>query len=69
MRRWRGLKSLVHDAVDRTADLVEEANGSVARTALRYVTLIEPIAEPARVVESVRGAVTAGVIGAGVSDD
>ncbi|MFO0608923.1 MAG: alpha/beta fold hydrolase [Polyangiales bacterium] len=62
MRRWRGLKALVHDAVDRTADLVEEANGSVARDVLRYVSLVEPLAGPAEVVEAVRGAVTGGVV-------
>jgi pimeloyl-ACP methyl ester carboxylesterase len=64
MRRWRGLKSLVHDAVDHTADLVEEANASVAHTALKYLSLIEPLAEPARTVDAARGAITAGVIGA-----
>ena len=64
MRRWRGLKSLVHDAVDHTADLVEEANASVAHTALKYLSLIEPLAEPARTVEAARGAITSGVIGA-----
>jgi hypothetical protein len=62
MRRWRGLKALVHDAVDRTADLVGEAHASVARQTLRYVTRIDPLAEPARRVEAVRGAVTDGVI-------
>jgi hypothetical protein len=64
MRRWRGLKSLVHDAVDHTADLVEEANASVAHTALKYLSLIEPLAEPARTVDAARGAITSGVIGA-----
>lgn len=62
MRRWRGLKAPVHDAVDRTADLVEEANGSVARDVLRYVSLVQPLAEPARLVDAVRGAVTGGVV-------
>ncbi len=64
MRRWRGLKSMVHDAVDRTADLVEEANASVVRTALGLLTRIEPLAEPARTVGALHGVATAGVVAA-----
>ena len=34
LKRARGLKSLVHDAVDFTVDLVEEGHESTARTVM-----------------------------------
>jgi len=64
MRRWRGLKSLVHDAVDHTADLVEEANASVARTAVNLIAQVAPLAGPARTVGALHGLATAGVVAA-----
>lgn len=63
MRRFRGLKSLVHDAVDRTAELIEEGHESTSRTVMAVLGAIEPIAEPARVVDGVRRVATAGVLG------
>ncbi|MBW1877576.1 MAG: alpha/beta fold hydrolase [Deltaproteobacteria bacterium] len=54
MRRFRGLKQLVHDAVDITTDMVEDANESVAAKVMAVLEKIEPIAEPARVVNEVR---------------
>lgn len=62
MRRWKGLKSLVHDAVDHTTALIEEGHASVARTALRVVDLVAPGNEAAREVDAVREAVTAGAL-------
>lgn len=38
--RWRGWKALVHDAVDATTDLVEEAHHSTARTAVRIASAV-----------------------------
>lgn len=64
MRRWRGLKSLVHDAVDHTADLVEAANASTARTVVGLLSHVAPLAAPARVVGALHGAATAGVVAA-----
>lgn len=61
MRRWRGLKRLVHDAVDHTADLVQQSQESVARRTLGYIQLFEPAAGPARAIDQIRRISTAGV--------
>lgn len=50
MRRWQGLKALVHDAVDATADLVREGNDAGHRQVRRVTDRIDAIAGPARVV-------------------
>ncbi|MEI8258467.1 MAG: hypothetical protein WCJ30_22565, partial [Deltaproteobacteria bacterium] len=63
MRRWRGLKALVHSAVDRTTRLVEEGHESVARTTVRVIGLIPTLAEPVRAVDGLRRVVTSGVLG------
>ena len=47
MRRIRGLKALLHDAVDLTVDLVREGFDSTSRTIRRVTDPIEPIAQPA----------------------
>ncbi|AKF02940.1 esterase/lipase family protein [Sandaracinus amylolyticus] len=62
MRRWRGLKALVHDAVDATTELVEEGHESTSRTVMRVLGAIEPLAEPARAVDEVRRVTTHGVL-------
>jgi triacylglycerol lipase len=62
MKLWRGLKALVHDAVDVTVDLVQEGHESAARTAMRVLEQIEPLAGPARVVNEIRRVSTAGVL-------
>ncbi|MBI5515760.1 MAG: alpha/beta hydrolase [Deltaproteobacteria bacterium] len=54
MRRWRGLKALVHEAVDYTTELVGEAHAAGARRVLAVTDLVPPLAEPARAVESAR---------------
>lgn len=64
VRRWRGLKALVHDAVDATVDLVGEGHESTARTVRRVTDATPPLREPARVVDSIRRVSTAGVLGA-----
>lgn len=63
MRRWRGLKALVHDAVDRTTELVEEGHESTSRSVMKVLGAIEPLAEPARFVDGVRRVATKGVLG------
>lgn len=62
MRRWRGLKALVHDAVDATTELVDEGHESTSRTVMKVLGAIEPLAEPARVVDDVRRLTTRGVL-------
>ena len=61
MRRWRGAKKLVHDAVDRTTDLVEEAHESAARKTHRWLGLLGPAAGPARIVVRAQRATTGAV--------
>lgn len=63
MRRWRGLKSLVHEAVDRTVDLVYEGHESTARNVIRVTDVSEATREPARVVDAIRRVGTRGVLG------
>lgn len=64
VRRWRGLKALVHDAVDATVDLVGEGHESTARTVRKVTDRVEPIREPAKVVDSIRRVSTLGVLSA-----
>lgn len=63
MRRWRGLKSLVHEAVDRTVDLVYEGHESTARNVIRVTDVSETTREPARAVDAIRRLGTRGVLG------
>lgn len=63
MRTWRGLKALLHDAVDATAELVREGNDSTARTVLRATDLIPGLKAPARAVDEVRRVSTSTVLG------
>jgi pimeloyl-ACP methyl ester carboxylesterase len=62
MKRWRGMKSLVHDAVDRVTDLVGEGHESSARNVMRVTDRIDPVAKPARTVDRIRRVTTAGVL-------
>ncbi len=62
-KRWRGLKALVHDAVDATVELVQEGHDSAARVARRVTDEIEPIREPAAQIDEARRLATAGVLG------
>jgi len=63
IRRWRGLKSLVHDAVDATTDLVDLGHESTSRAVTSVTDRIEPVREPARLVDGVRRVTTRGVLG------
>lgn len=63
LRRWRGLKALIHDAVDATTLLVGEGHDSTARTVQRVLTAIPPLAGPALLAEQVRYVTTHGVLG------
>ncbi len=62
MRRWKGLKALVHDAVDHTTRLIEEGHESVARTAMVVLDQVEPVRDVARSVNDARRVVTSGVL-------
>src|SRR5438105_2270285 len=51
LKRVRGLKALVHDAVNLTVDLVEDGHQSVARNAVRVLDLLALGPGPAQRVE------------------
>jgi len=63
MRRFRGFKALVHDAVDLTTDLVREGMEATSRTVTRVTDKVEPLAGPARSVDELRRLSTSGVLG------
>lgn len=63
MERARGVKSLVHDAVDTVVDLVELGHESTSRTVMRALSLAGPVPEPARQIDALRRLITAGVLG------
>ena len=63
LRRWRGLKSLVHDAIDATSELVELGHESTARNVTGVTDRLPPLRTPARVVDGVRRLGTRGVLG------
>src|SRR5689334_14122777 len=48
MQRIRGLKALLHDVVDLTADLVREGFDSTARSVRLVTDHVQPIATPVR---------------------
>lgn len=63
MRRWRGLKALISDAVDHTTVLVEEGHESVSRSVTRALSVAPQLAEPVQTVDEVRRLTTKGVLG------
>ena len=58
MRRWRGLKALVHDAVDATTALVWEGHDVTFRNLRRVTDRLGPVADPGRIVDRVARAST-----------
>lgn len=62
MRRLRGFKALVHDAVERTTELVALGHESSARSVVRALSVAPPLAEPVRVVDEIRRRSTDGVL-------
>ena len=61
MSRVRGVKALVHDAVDRTVDLVESGHEATSRAVMRWLNHAGPLAEPARQVDGLRREISSGV--------
>lgn len=62
-QRLRGLKALVHDAVELTTELVADGFESTARNVKRVTDRIEPLAGPVQALDVLRQASTAGVLG------
>ena len=65
LRRWRGVKSLVHAAVDRTIDLVEEGHESTARGVVGGLSYVPGLGLPLFVANSVRRISTVGALSTG----
>lgn len=63
MRDLRGIKALIHDAVDATTELVHEGNESAARSVLRVTDAMGPVAEAARTIDTIRALSTAFTLG------
>lgn len=62
MRTWRGVKALLHDAVDATLELVREGNESSARAVRRVSDEVEPLAAPVQAIDTIRRLSTSGVL-------
>ena len=62
MSRIRGVKALVHNAVDRTVDLVGSGHEATSRAVMRVMNYAGPLAEPARQVDGLRRELTTGVL-------
>jgi pimeloyl-ACP methyl ester carboxylesterase len=62
VQRWRGLKALLHDAVDRTTEEIEAGHESSARAVMRVLGALDRIADPARRVDEARRGATRGVL-------
>lgn len=54
MRRLLGLRDFVHDAIDKTTDLVEQTHEAVAKKPLSVLSKVPPLAPAARAVEDAR---------------
>ena len=62
IRKWRGLKSLVHEAVDSVTDLVDLGHESTMRSVRRLSDHVGPLRRPVRLVDGVRRFATRGVL-------
>ncbi len=63
MQRLRGLKALIHDAVDHTTELVQEGHESSSRSVMRVLGAIPSLAPSAERVDGLRRRTTSGVLG------
>lgn len=61
LKRIRGLKTLVFDAVEETTNLVQKTHESVSDKTLRYAQIVEPVAAPAETVHKVQRITATGV--------
>ena len=50
MRRLLGLKDLVHDAIDKTTELVEQTHAATGRRVVNMLSIVEPLGDAARAV-------------------
>jgi pimeloyl-ACP methyl ester carboxylesterase len=62
IRRLRGLKSLVHDAVDESTELVDVGHESTMRVVTKITDQVEPLRGPVRAVDTFRRLATRGIL-------
>ena len=58
MKRWTGLKDLLFDVFQKTTLLVQENQESVARKVYSAVQVVEPLAKPTEIVETIHKSTT-----------
>jgi hypothetical protein len=63
MQRWRGLKSLIVDAVEHGSRAVERLQKEAARKPLELLEQIPPLAVPARGIHEIHDAAVSAVHG------
>lgn len=63
VKRLRGIKALVHDAVDKTTELVDEGHESTARAVKRVLSVVPELERPVEVVDDLRRLSTRSVLG------
>jgi hypothetical protein len=63
MKRWRGLKDLVQDAVDSGASALERVQKQAAATPFGLLEKVPPLEAPARRVHALHDAAVGGVYG------
>jgi hypothetical protein len=63
LKRWRGLRALVTDAVEHGSRAVERVQMDTAKRTFDVLEAIQPIAGPAKLVHLVHDATVGGVYG------
>ncbi|GAC1541909.1 MAG: hypothetical protein NVS3B10_06400 [Polyangiales bacterium] len=64
LRRWRGLRALVTDAVDHGSTAIERIQKETARRPFALLEALPPVAAPAKVVHVLHDAAVGGTHGA-----
>ena len=64
LRRWRGLRSLITDAVEQGSKAIERIQKETARRPFAVLEALPPIAAPAKVVHVLHDAAVTGTHGA-----
>ncbi len=63
VKRWRGLKDLIEDAIDQGSTAVGEIHGQAGRWVFDLLERVPPLAAPARLARSLQQAIVARTYG------
>ena len=63
MKRWRGLKDLIEDAIDQGSRAIEEIHGQAGGWVFDLLEQVPPLAKPARLARSLQQTVIARTYG------